>query len=155
MTSHLAGFSLIPLTFVMALSTPAYGGTKCTMTFTLSGWSAFYKTASGSGTIRCSNGTSARVALSIKGGGVTFGKSRFEGIGTFSEVDSINALYGSYASASAEAGAGKSADATVVTKGTISLALSGKGRGIDLGLAFGNFRISKVGTRRPAHHHAH
>ena len=42
----------------------------------------------------------------------------------------------------AAAGAGKSAHAQVVTKGDISLALSGKGEGWDLGIAFGNFVIS-------------
>ena len=42
----------------------------------------------------------------------------------------------------AHAGAGKSAHAQVVTKGDISLALSGKGEGWDVGIAFGNFIIS-------------
>src|SRR5438093_2859735 len=35
----------------------------CTMTFNLKGWSAFYKTAKGDGTIRCDNGQKARVTI--------------------------------------------------------------------------------------------
>lgn len=43
--------------------------------------------------------------------------------------------------ARAHAGAEKSADAQVVTKGSVSLALSGKGRSWNLGVAFGAFII--------------
>jgi len=117
------------------------------MEFDLEGWSAFYKTASGSGTIRCDNGQSAKVKLSSRGGGFTFGRSQIEGTGTFSEVDVIDELFGAYASATAHAGAGKSTGAQVVTKGTVSLALSGKGRGVDVGFAFGNLTITKVAAR--------
>jgi hypothetical protein len=117
------------------------------MDFDLEGWSVFYKTASGDGTIRCDNGQSARVALSSRGGGLTFGRSKVEGAGTFSEVDGIDELFGTYASASAHAGAGKSTAAQVVTKGTVSLALSGKGRGVDVGFSFGNLTIRKVAAR--------
>jgi len=125
----------------------SYAGTKCRLDFTLSSWSAFYKTAHGSGTIHCDNGQSARVHISSKGGGVTFGKSTVSGHGEFSEVASLSELYGAYAKAEAHAGAGESTDAQVVTKGEVSLALSAKGKGIDLGFAFGNFRISHPKSR--------
>ncbi len=116
----------------------------CEMTFSMAGWSAFYKTASGNGTVRCSNGTSMKVKISAKGGGVSFGKSEIDdGIGKFSEVYDIEDIIGGYATAEAHAGAVKSTSARVVTKGPISLALSGKGRGWDLGVAFGSFIIEK------------
>jgi hypothetical protein len=116
----------------------------CEMTFTMKGWSAFYKTASGTGTIKCSNGQSMAVKLSAKGGGLTVGKSSIEdGRGEFSEVHNIEEVLGSYIAAEAHAGAVKSAKAQVMTKGEVSLALSGKGRGWDLGIAFGKLTISR------------
>lgn len=117
---------------------------SCHMTFRLQGWSAFYKTASGTGTIKCSNGQTANVKLDAKGGGLTFGKSTIEnGQGEFSGANNIDELLGSYVSAEAHAGAVKSSKAAVMTKGEVSLALSGTGRGWDLGVAFGRLSISR------------
>ena len=122
----------------------AAGPVDCKLHFSMSGWSAFYKTLSGSGTVSCDNGQRMAVSIRSKGGGLTFGKSRIEnGVGEFSGVSSIREVLGTYASAEAHAGAVKSAHAQVVTKGDISLALSGKGEGWDLGVAFGNFFISE------------
>lgn len=116
----------------------------CEMTFTMKGWSAFYKTASGNGTIKCSNGQSMAVKLSAKGGGLTVGKSSIEdGKGEFSAIHNIEEVLGSYIAAEAHAGAVKSAKAQVMTKGEVSLALSGQGRGWDLGIAFGKLTISR------------
>jgi hypothetical protein len=126
-----------------SVSLAANANVDCEMTFTMSGWSAFYKTASGTGNIKCSNGQSMNVKLSAKGGGLTVGKSTIEnGHGKFSAVTGINELLGGYAAAEAHAGAVKSAKAQVMTKGEVSLALSGTGRGWDLGIAFGKLTIS-------------
>ncbi len=117
---------------------------KCRMTFTLQSWSVFYKTSRGSGTVTCDNGQSANVRLSAKGGGFTVGKSKIsDGKGEFSEVGSIDELFGSYATADASAGAVRSSTAQVLTKGNVSLAISGKGKGWDLGVSFGDFRITR------------
>jgi hypothetical protein len=116
---------------------------KCTIKFTMKGWSAFYKTADGSGTVKCSNGRSLKVSLSAKGGGLTVGKSSIEdGHGQFSAIGGVDELFGTYVAAEAHAGAVKSAGAQVMTKGEVSLALSGTGRGVDLGVAFGALTIS-------------
>lgn len=116
---------------------------KCQMKFTLKGWSAFYKTAKGEGTITCSNGQTAHVKIKAKGGGLTFGKSEIvDGTGKFSAVRNISETFGSYVQSEAHAGAGKSVDAQALTKGEVSLALAGKGRGIDVGFAFGKFTIT-------------
>ena len=116
---------------------------KCQMKFSMSGWSVFYKTASGTGTVSCSNGQSMGVKLTSEGGGLTVGKSSIDnGIGEFSAVSGIDEILGSYASAEAHAGAVKSAKGEVLTKGEVSLALSGTGRGWDLGVAFGKFTIA-------------
>lgn len=118
--------------------------TKCEMSFTLKGWSAFYKTASGSGTIECQNGQKAEVTIKAKGGGLTAGKSEVrDGHGKFSEVASISELFGTYVQAQASAGAVKSAEASAMTKGEVSLALTGKGSGFELGVAFGKFVITR------------
>jgi len=128
----------------------AIGGTAqaaavdCKLSFTMSGWSAFYKRADGTGTVTCNNGQSIAVKLSARGGGLSAGKSTIRnGVGEFSGVQKIDDVLGSYASAEAHAGAVKSAQGQVVTKGEISLALSGTGDGWDLGIAFGKFTIKR------------
>jgi len=122
----------------------AGGRIKCKLTFQMSGWSVFYKESSGTGTIKCSNGQSMAVKLRAKGGGLTVGKSTIDdGHGDFSGVNNISELLGTYASAEAHAGAVESAKAQVVTKGEVSLALSGTGTGWDVGVAVGNFTISR------------
>ena len=127
----------------LLMGTPARAGdVSCKMSFQLSGWSVFYKTASGSGTVRCSNGQSLHVTLRAKGGGLTFGKTRISnGVGKFSGISNVHDVLGHYANAEAHAGAERSADAQVLTKGKVSLALSGKGEGWNLGVAFGAFII--------------
>lgn len=125
-------------------ATAATANISCTMKFTMKGWSAFYKTAEGTGTIKCSNGQSVKVNLSAKGGGLTVGKSSIEdGHGQFSEIASMDEVFGSYIAAEAHAGAVKSSGAQVMTKGEVSLALSGTGRGFDLGVALGALTISR------------
>lgn len=118
--------------------------TKCKINFTMKSWSAFYQTGKGSGTIECDNGQTAKVKLKSHGGGVTFGKREvLNGHGTFSAVANIDELFGSYANTTAHAGAVKSASAQAMTKGEVSLALTGTGKGFDLGFAFGSFKITK------------
>ena len=123
----------------------AEGLTQCRMKFTLKGWSAFYKVASGSGTVTCDNGQTAIVKIEAKGGGLTLGKSQIrDGSGKFSEVSSIGELFGTYVSGAADAGAVKSTAAMALTKGEVSLALTGKGTGFNLGVSFGKFTITKL-----------
>jgi hypothetical protein len=140
------------LTFLSALVLaiaiiPCEGATRCKMNFNLQGWSVFYQTASGAGDITCDNGQSAKVKIEVKGGGLTAGKYKLRGTGVFSEVADISELYGSYGYAEAHAGVVKSAGAQVVTKGDVSLAIKATGKGIDLGIAFGKFRIDPVGKK--------
>ena len=117
---------------------------ECTLHYDLAGWSVFYKTASGTGTVTCDDGRSLAVKISAKGGGLTFGKSKIEnGTGKFSGVDRIGDVLGTYVSAEAHAGAGKSSKATAMTKGDISLALAGTGQGFDIGIGFGKFVIER------------
>ena len=134
---------------VLALAPPVWSATKCSLRYSLAGWSALYSTASGSGTATCDNGQSARVSLQAKGGGLTAGKSKIiDGHGTFSEVSDISELFGKYAAAEIHAGVVGSAAAQVVTKGTVSLAFSGTGKGIDLGITFGSLVIQKRNAPR-------
>lgn len=142
MKPRLAALSCMAL--LAFASTPAFAGgpITCKLGFNLAGWSIFYKTASGTGTVTCDNGQSMPVRISAKGGGLTVGKSRIDnGHGEFSGVYNINDVLGTYASSEAHAGASKSAKAMAMTKGSVSLALSGKGEGWDLGIAFGKFVI--------------
>jgi hypothetical protein len=118
----------------------AAGNVDCKLSFDLAGWSLFYKTASGNGMVTCDNGQRLAVRISAKGGGLTFGKSRIEdGTGEFSGVRDIRDVLGTYAAAEAHAGAVKSSKAQAMTKGDVSLALAGTGKGWDIGVAFGKF----------------
>ena len=133
----LTGFAAIP-------GAQAAGNIDCELHYNLAGWSVFYKTASGTGTITCDNGAQIPVKISVKGGGLTVGKSTItNGKGKFSGAYSLNDLMGSYASVEAHAGADKSSSAQVVTKGDVSLALAGTGKGWDLGVAGSRFTIER------------
>ncbi|AUZ54918.1 hypothetical protein GXB84_12560 [Stenotrophomonas acidaminiphila] len=139
----LAG-ALLLAAAVVAPSAHAAGNIDCELRFNLSGWSIFYKTATGTGTITCDNGASIPVKISAKGGGLTVGKSTVsDGRGRFTGAYSVNDLIGTYGGAEVHAGASRSSNAQVVTKGDISLALAGTGRGWDLGVGFGKFVIER------------
>ncbi|MBN8769409.1 MAG: hypothetical protein J0I01_14085 [Stenotrophomonas nitritireducens] len=139
----LAG-ALLLAAVVFAPSAHAAGNIDCELRFNLSGWSIFYKTATGNGTITCDNGASIPVKISAKGGGLTVGKSTVnDGRGKFTGAYSLNDLIGTYGGAEVHAGASRSSNAQVVTKGDISLALAGTGRGWDLGVGFGKFVIER------------
>lgn len=117
---------------------------KCTLTYDLHGWSIFYKHAEGAGVVSCDNGQSSKVTITVVGGGLTAGKFRINnGKGEISKVRGIADIFGNYVQASAEAGVVKSSTAQVLTKGTTSLALTGTGQGIDLGVSVGKFTISR------------
>lgn len=139
----LAG-ALLLAAVAFAPSAHAAGNIDCELRFNLSGWSIFYKTATGTGTITCDNGASIPVKISAKGGGLTVGRSTVsDGRGKFTGAYSLNDLIGTYGGAEVHAGASRSSNAQVVTKGDISLALAGTGRGWDLGVGFGKFVIER------------
>jgi hypothetical protein len=117
---------------------------QCKMKFTLKGWSFGFRSANGKGTVTCSNGETFPVKLRIRGAGITVGKSVIEdGHGEFSGVAETKEILGGYAAAEAAAGAVKSAGAQVLTKGEVSLALGGTGRGWDLGFSVGRLQIER------------
>lgn len=119
---------------------------RCSLKYNMEGGGAFYKRSSGDGVVTCDNGQSMKVTIESKGGGLTFGSSKIvDGIGKFSPVLDIKDLIGGYATAEANAGGGEASKAQVVTKGSISLALSGKGTGRTLGVSFGSFIIKEAG----------
>lgn len=114
----------------------------CKMTYSLSGWSLFYKRADGTGVIRCENGQTMNVKIRARGGGLTAGQSKIKnGHGEFSDIRNIRDVLGTYATAEANAAAGEAVKGQVMIKGNVSLALSGKGKGVELGVAFGKFEL--------------
>ncbi|MGB6606145.1 MAG: hypothetical protein WA747_00390 [Steroidobacteraceae bacterium] len=125
---------------------PASGADlRCRMTFTLEGWSAIYQSAHGKGVVTCADGSSFPVLIRAKGGGLTAGKWQIDdGHGTFSDVHRPSEVLGRYAQGGAQAGVVKSAEAEVLTKGTVSLALAGRGHGVDLGVAVGEVTLSRA-----------
>jgi hypothetical protein len=123
----------------------AEGNLDCKLHFSLNSWSIIYKQAKGKGMVECVDGTTMHVNITARGGGLTVGKSQIhDGIGTFTDVHSINDVLGSYAQGEAHAGAGRSGDAQVLTKGTVSLALAGDGEGVDIGIDVGDFTLTRA-----------
>lgn len=123
----------------------------CTLKFSLTGWSLIYKHAEGHGIVTCEDGSSMRVNIQAKGGGLTVGKSHIDnGTGKFTDVHSIDDVVGTYAQGDASIGAVKSGTVQVLTKGTVSLALAGAGQGVDIGVSVGGFTISPA--TKPMHH---
>jgi hypothetical protein len=134
------GLAGVPASSAFAAAAPI----KCHLTYSLSGWAAIYQHATGSGHVVCDNGQRGAVTLSIHGGGLTAGKYRITGSGDISNVYGIHDVFGSYAQAGASAGVVRSGDAQVLTKGTVSIALTGTGEGINLGVAIDKFDIEPV-----------
>ena len=140
----LAGALAATAALLPAPEARAAGKIDCQMRFSLSGWSVLYKTANGTGTIVCTNGHRMPVKIKIRGGGLSVGKSSIEnGLAKFSEVRRIEDLLGGYVAGEAHAGAVKSSTAQAMTKGEVSMALSGVGQGWDLGVALSEFRIER------------
>lgn len=143
-----ASASVLAMAMAMGLprtSQAAEAELDCKLRFSLTGWSAIYKHAEGSGTVTCENGKSMNVKIEAKGGGLTVGKSHIDnGKGKFTDVHKIEDVLGTYAQGDASIGAGKSGTAQVLTKGTVSLALAGAGEGVDIGISFGGFTISRA-----------
>jgi hypothetical protein len=144
MPTALAGAALACL-LALAPQAHAAGDLDCKLRYELSGWSLIYKHTTGTGTVTCKDGQSMRVRVSAKAVGLTAGKWKIEnGTGRFSDVQNIKDVLGSYAQASANAGAVKSGEAQVLTKGTVSLALAGAGEGVNLGVDIGAFKIEAM-----------
>ena len=121
----------------------------CELKFNLKGRPGFYETANGAGIITCDNGQRAKLSIRATGGGTTFGESEVvDGTGRFSDARTIDELFGSYVHSVVLAGVSESAAVQVLTKGRISLVLSGAGRGIDFGFAFEKFTIEPAGFGR-------
>lgn len=132
------------LCFAATVADARSGTMTCKMNYTMTVWSLVYKHASGQGTIHCTNGQKMSVKLTSNGGGLTVGKYTItNGFGEFAGIRDINDVLGTYASASADAAAVKAGAAQAMTKGDVSLALSGSGEGINLGVALSGFTISR------------
>lgn len=136
---------VVGITVALAAGTSAAAADlSCHLAFEMKGWSAIYKTATGTGTVTCSNGATMKVKLESKGFGLTAGKSTIDvGKGVITGARDINDILGSYAAADASAGAVKSGAAVAMTKGEVSLALSGTGRGWDAGVSLADFTIKR------------
>jgi hypothetical protein len=153
MIKRITGLAVLALSAAGAFAvTPAKAeeaATKCHMTFSTTGWAAIYKKADGRGTVRCDNGQTATVIIHVRGGGLTAGKFSIEGgKGEFTNVKGIHEIYGEYASGGANAGVVKSAESAAMTKGEVSLAVTGTGRGFNLGVDLSKFEIEPLSSSK-------
>ena len=150
-TNSLKSSSLITvagLATALALALPAPAARaaspdiNCRMDYHLTGWSLVYKHTTGTGVVTCDNGATMNVRLSARAVGATVGKWKIDnGVGRFSDVHNIREVLGNYAQANANAAVVKAAEAQVLTKGNVSLALAGGGEGIALGVDVGTLHI--------------
>ncbi len=132
----------VALLFVLSFSAQAVEYMTCHLRYQLEGWSFLYKDYRGSGMITCENGQSAQVRVLSRGGGLTIGKSEIDdGTGVVTTVRDISEVYGDYVYLDTHAGLTRSAEVVVMTKGEVSLALTGLGRGVDIGASIGVFSI--------------
>lgn len=137
----------VACTLAMSLPNVAHAGEaklSCKLKYNLTGWSLIYKHTTGKGVISCDDGKSRKVHVAAQALGITAGKWKIDdGTGSFNEVHSMDEVLGDYVQASANAGVVKSGEAQVLTKGPVSLALAGGGRGVNLGVDIGKFTISR------------
>jgi hypothetical protein len=117
--------------------------TTCTIKYQAHAWSIFYKNITGTGTINCADGQSARVTLGFHGGGFTFGVSDISGTASVSSVRGPDEILGTYGTMEGHAGFTKSVEGRMMTKGSVWISQAGKGRGFDLGFAFGAYSIRR------------
>ena len=145
-TKLASGAMLIAIAGFVSPAVPAATAElDCNLRFSLTGWSAILEHAEGHGVVTCADGRSMRVSIETKGGGLTVGKSHIDnGTGKFSDVHRIDDVLGSYAEGGAHAGVVKSSTAQVLTRGDVSLALAGTGEGVDLGVSFGQFKLTRI-----------
>ncbi len=134
---------LLTVSICYLYSLPVFADmTSCRLYYSLKGWSFIYKEYKGTGVVSCNNGQRANVSIIARAIGFTIGKSQVDkGKGSFSGVKSVNEVFGTYVSLDSHAGATKSVEAWAMSKGEVSLALFGTGRGIDVGVALGGFTI--------------
>jgi hypothetical protein len=143
--NHILAAALVATTGMYSMHAQAAGKTDCELRFSLTGWSAIVKHAEGKGVITCTNGSSVHVNIVATGGGLTVGKYQVEnGKGKFSDITHMSELLGSYVQGEANAGLVKSGTAQVLTKGNVSLALVAAGEGVNIGISFGKFTITRA-----------
>lgn len=143
-----AALALAALTLSPGARAAGAATLDCNLKFSLTGWSAVFQHAEGSGTVTCENGKSIPVKISIKGAGLAVGKYHIDnGKGSFTDVHTIDETLGEYGGADAHVGVAKSAGVQVLTKGTVSLALSGAGEGIDIGVGVNKFVLERTDTK--------
>ena len=115
---------------------------SCSIKYNLTGWSFIYKAYKGSGVVRCTNGQSARVSLTLHGGGLTLGVVDIENAkGKFTGIKSLKDIYGTYFSIDLHAGFARSAEARTLFKGYIAGGGAGVGGGYNLGVTFSGLTI--------------
>ena len=115
---------------------------SCSIKYNLTGWSFFYQGYKGTGVVSCTNGQSARVSLTLHGGGLTLGVIDIENAkGKFSGIKSIKDIYGTYFSIDIHAGFARAAEARTLFKGYIAGGGAGTGGGYNLGLTFSGLTI--------------
>ncbi|MDO8527883.1 MAG: hypothetical protein Q7T03_09380 [Deltaproteobacteria bacterium] len=130
---------------ILVITSPAFAepSTQCTLKFDMTTRPMFFTRGKGTGTITCDSGETANIIVRAYGGWVTlFQKKGIDGNGTFSKVEDISKLYGSYTDSQTTAGhSGALVKTPIVWKRNISLQFSGTPKGWNPGASMGEFRI--------------
>jgi hypothetical protein len=125
----------------------------CNLRFTAGQWSPQQAAVTGAGMLTCTNGSAMPVMVGASGPGIAAGRwSITDGRGAFGRVARIEDILGSYAAIEGDIGVSAAGTVQALTKGKLSLRLSGKGQGFSAGIAIRDFSISRLADspRRPA-----
>jgi len=107
--------------------------TSCTMAFESTEWALVVEAGNGQGKVTCENGQSADVRIELSGLGAALGEMKIDkGRAVFTNVKSIDEVFGSYTGSGGGGGAIKAGGGAALTKGDVSVVLYGVGRGMDL-----------------------
>lgn len=129
---------------VGGFATEARAEMKCRLTFSLTGWAALAQHADGTGTVFCADGASVPVLIGVMGRATTAGTYRIDnGKGRFTDVHSMEDVYGTYIHTEADAVEVESLDDDVLTNGEVSLVLAPVGGPVSLGASVDVFVISR------------
>lgn len=116
---------------------------ECRISFSSDEWSAAYARMVGQGVVSCNDGSSQPVWLWAEGVGVTAGMWKItDGKGRFHNVVRIDDVLGEYISLSGDIGISKAVTARILSKGEVTLSLTGKGEGFDVGIAINKVKIT-------------
>lgn len=147
---HTASMLIAAVACIMAspIFRAAEGHLDCTLRFTARQWSPLRGAVTGTGMLMCTDGSAVPVIVDASGPGITAERWNItDGWGVFDHVTRMEDALGRYTAIEGDIGVSAAGTVQTLTKGKLSLGLSGKGKGFVAGIAIRNFSISRAVDR--------